>query len=158
MIESIPDILTEELSRLQDEIIENHEKEGQVVTGKTRKSFSHYLVSDNRGILEGAAYVGVLERGRGSARRSGGGGSSNFLDNLKEWIRVRWNDVKGEEDLERKAKFLKWYLNKFGSKNYREGKHIDIFTKSIDNFIDRVTSRVGQHFETRVKNRKKKII
>lgn len=152
MAANIPDILNEEFARLEADIKQRHNQAGQNVTGKTLSAYS-YTVNGFHGYLEGAAYVGTLERGRGPAKR-GGIGNSDFLDNLKQWIQARGLDYgDSPEGLERLAKFLKWYINKNGNKLFRSGQHEDILTTPINEFIDRVFKRVSEVFMLDVENK-----
>lgn len=151
MAETIQDILNDELGILESDILKKHEQSGQVATGKTKASFSHYLPSATIGVLEGAMYAGALERGRGPATGKGWG-NSDFLQNLKEWIVVRGLSYKDEADLERLAKFLKWWINKNGTKLFSSGKTIDIFTTPLAEFTERLSQRVSIHFRKDIDN------
>ena len=151
MPETVKDILKDELGRLQSDIIKRHEQSGQVATGRTKASFSNYLTSENSGVLEGAMYAGTLERGRGAAKGKGSG-QSNFLQNLKEWIVVRGLEYKDEADLERLAKFLKWWINKNGTKLFSSGKTIDIFTTPLNEFTERLSGRLGKNISGNIEN------
>lgn len=147
----IEDILSKELEVLQQDIIKRHEESGQVATGKTRAAFSNRLTSSNVGVLEGAMYAGALERGRGPSSGKGSG-NSNFIQNLKEWIVARGLTYKDEADLERLAKFLKWYINKNGTKLFRSGQTKDIFTTPISDFTERLTTKISSAFEKTIEN------
>lgn len=151
MEKNVSDILLEELDLLQKEIIDNHERAGQVATGKTKASISHFLINPYHGVLTGPTYIGVLETGRGPAKGKGSG-TSNFLDNLKQWIMARWVDIKDVDDLERKAKFLKWWINKNGTWAFRKKEHHDIFTTAIDKFTKRITERISKYYLVEVTN------
>lgn len=152
MAETIQYILDDELGILQSDILVKHEQAGQKASGKTASSFSHYLASANIGVLEGAMYAGTLERGRGPATGKGNG-NSDFLQNLKEWIIVRGLSYTDEADLERLAKFLKWWINKNGTKLFRSGKTIDIFTTPLIDFSERLSQRVSVHFTNDIDNK-----
>ena len=96
-------------------------------------------------------YSGTLEKGRGSAKGKGSG-NSDFLQNLKEWIVARNISYKDEKDLERLAKFLKWYINKNGTKLFRSGKTQDIFTTPIKDFTERISLRISSFYEKDIQN------
>lgn len=152
MNESISNIITEELDILLSDVKTRLEQSGQVATGKTRDSFNVYLSNPYTGVLEGAAYAGVLERGRGPAKGGGSSSNSDFIENLKQWIVARNWVVKDAKDLEQKAKFLKWYLNKFGSWAFRNNSRTDIFTTPIEQFKKRITERVSNYYTTQIDN------
>lgn len=138
-------IINEELDKLTDEIIANHEKAGQVATGRTKASLSHYMQSPTVGVLEGASYVSVLERGRPPRKSSTE--SQTFKDNLKQWIQARGLDYRGtQEGLERLAKFLRWHINKNGTKLFRSRNRLDIYTTPISRFEERLTNRLAAEF------------
>jgi len=148
----IPKILNEEFASLEYEIKQRHIQAGQNVTGHTLSLYS-YTVNGFHGYLEGAAYVGTLERGRGPAK---GGNSNNtdFLDNLKQWIVSRGLDYgDSPEGLERLAKFLKWYINKNGNKLFRSGQTEDIFSTPINDFIERVSTRLSDLYLLDIDNK-----
>lgn len=147
----IEEILKEELGFLENDITKRIKDSGQVATGKTIQSFEHYLSAKNKGELSGAMYSGTLERGRGPATGKGSG-NSDFLANLKEWIQVRGLQYKDEADLERLAKFLKWWINKNGTKLFRSGKTIDIFTTPISDFTSRLSERISNAYTEDIEN------
>lgn len=143
-------ILLEELEKLKNDIISRHEKSEQVTTGRTKRSFSVGLLSPSHGVLEGAAYAGVLERGRGPRRKDE---LTDFLENLKIWIVARGLDYGGnEKGLERLARFLRWYINKYGTKLFRTGRTIDIFTTPMDDVARRLSERLGVFYMNEVSN------
>lgn len=153
MANKIAVILNEELEQLQEDIIQRHEQAGQVATGKTIASYSHYLTGDFSGALEGAPYVGVLERGRGPAKSGSGDAKEDFIEGLKEWILARGLDYGGDiEGLERLAKFFRWWLNQFGNKMYRNNETEDIFSTPIEEFNNRLSNRISIYFESEITN------
>lgn len=144
----IPEILLEELAQLQEDIITRHERAGQVATGRTKASFSHKLTGFYTGVLEGAAYSGALERGRGPIKRLT---PTDFLERLREWIVAKGLDYGGSpEGLERLAKFLRWWINKNGTWAFRSGQSNDIFTTPMSDFSARLTDRIGNLFISEV--------
>ena len=151
-MEAVSDILNQEFETLLSDVVARHEQAGQVATGKTRASFSHSLTGAQSGVFEGAFYSGALERGRGPAR-GGGGGNSDFLDNLKQWIVAKGLNYGGnEKGLERLAKFFRWYINKNGTKLFRSGQTEDILSTPINDFSERVSNRVGALFANEITN------
>ncbi|MCL2596260.1 MAG: hypothetical protein FWD66_01070 [Paludibacter sp.] len=146
-MEQVEQILESELTELENDI--KSRIKTYYATGRTEKSLSH-KVSGFSGILEGATYIETLERGRPPAR--GGDSKGAFLANLKEWIRVRWKDVKDEKDLERKAKFLKWYINKYGNKKFRNGEKDDVLSKPIADFTEQISQRISDLYLIQITN------
>ncbi|MDR0541044.1 MAG: hypothetical protein LBH19_02400 [Dysgonamonadaceae bacterium] len=142
--------LEKELEQLKADIIARHESAGQVATGRTRDSFSVRMVSSTSGVLEGAAYAGALERGRGPLKNRE---ESDFLERLKEWIVARGLDYGGNtKGLERLAKFLRWWINKNGTKIFRTGRHVDIFTTPMENLSDRISEQIGVLYSNEISN------
>ncbi len=152
MEKNVSEILLEELDILHNEIVGNLIRNKQVVTGKTKDSITHYLVTPYRGVLSGPAYLGVLEDGRGPAK-GGGKEDKEFIINLKRWIIARGLDYGGDlEGLERLARFLKWFINKNGNWMFRNNQRIEVYTKAIDKFTKRLKDRIAKHLNVEVSN------
>jgi hypothetical protein len=138
---NITQLLDTGLSKLKRDIIRNMEQSGQSATGTTAKALEH-SVSRFHGMLEGAPWTFTLEKGRGSAKRNTGQ-KAEFVENLKRWIAAKGIPVSSQEDLERLANFFRWYINKFGTKLFREGGRKDIFTPAINEFSDNLAENLS---------------
>ncbi|MDR2065472.1 MAG: hypothetical protein LBP85_07190 [Prevotellaceae bacterium] len=147
--QEIEKMLDNEFASLQQNIINTHEQAGQVATGKTRSALEH-SVSGLSGILLGAPWTFTLERGRGPAKSGNSQGA--FLENLKQWIVAKGIPYNDNEDLERLAKFFKWYINKFGTNLWRKGGRQDIFTPAIKEFSNNVANGVANIYVDEVTN------
>ena len=134
-------LLDDGLSKLKEDIIANIERAGKSATGTTVKALEH-SVSGFRGMLEGAPWTFTLERGRGKAKRNTGQ-KKEFIEGLKRWIVARGIPVNSQEDLERLAKFFRWYINEHGTKLFREKGRKDIFTPPINEFTDSLSENLS---------------
>ncbi|OJV40841.1 MAG: hypothetical protein BGO29_14835 [Bacteroidales bacterium 36-12] len=143
----ISKILHEELLQLKNDVIYRHEQARQVASGKTRSMFDEYLTSDYSGVLEGASYVGVLERGRGAGKVP-----YNFKDILQRWAQAKGLTFKSEADFNRWVYFVIKKIKEEGTTLYRSESNEDIFSTPISEFTDRLSSRVVSYFETEIKN------
>ena len=147
----ISDILKEELETLKTDIIARHEQSGQVASGDTKASFNEYLTSGYSGVLEGAAYVGVLERGRRAGKVP-----YDFKDILQRWAQAKGLAFSTQADFNRFAYFVTKKIREEGTELYRTGKmhnnqEPDIFTTPIAEFTERLSSKVAIFFETEIK-------
>lgn len=151
-------IIASALDDAIEEIRSNSRAAGQVVTGKTLKSLYREVVPEADGYtarLYGRAYFGALETGSGPARKRGTDAElEEFQRNLEEWCRIRGFPSSGltPEQLTRVAKWLRWRLNKYGSRLYRKGGRKDIFTPAVENFEERLTEQLTSFYSTEVEN------
>lgn len=142
----IEDILREELERLKSDIGDALRRNDKVVTGKTLRSLS-VEVNGKNGALWGADYIQNVKRGRRPRQSTE---ESDFLQNLKQWIVARHIPVKDNKDLDRLARFFRWYINKYGSKAWREGKEYDIYDTAIREFEERLEKRIIAIYENQI--------
>lgn len=133
-------ILGEELETLRLDLVGRMQAANLIATGRTARSL-RWAASGGKGELRGAAWFGTLEKGRGPWR--GGRENPQFLKNLTDWIRARGMQFRTEQELIRFAKYLKWKINKSGSRLYRLGGRKDIYTPAFNLFADRLRQRVA---------------
>jgi hypothetical protein len=139
-------IIQSELEQLKAEIIFRHEQAGQVASGKTRASFE-IVTSESSGELWGNSYVGVLERGRKPGKVP-----YNFRDILKRWATAKGISFSSEADMNRWAYFVAKKIREEGTLLYARGRREDIFETPINNFIDRITNRIGSIYQSEIEN------
>lgn len=144
---TIQEILTTELEKLKRDIIVNHERAGQVASGRTRDSLSVENVSASGGELQGASYLGVLERGR-----KGGKVPYNFIEILKKWAAHKGISFSNEKDFNRWAYFVQKKIKEEGTKLFRSGQTLDIFDTPIKDFTKRLGEQVGTMYQTQIAN------
>lgn len=104
-------------------------------TGKTARSIEY--IAEARGekyklIVLGREYLMALETGR---KPKGDKPSPSMVKNIQEWM-----DAKG---MEGSAYGIARYINKHGSKLYREGGRRDVITNVVnESLIDRISKDV----------------
>lgn len=144
---SISQILNEELEQLKSDIIFRHEQSGQVASGKTKASFETSIPNDYTGQLLGVGYSGALERGR-----KPGGVPRDFIEILRRWAQAKGISFKDEERFNIWANGVKWKIIKEGTKLYRSGLTEDIFTTPFEQFTNRLYTRIEVQFEQELTN------
>lgn len=156
-MQSTKQILDELLAECVADIRRRFMASGKNVTGRTIASLESRTEQSGSGDLTGsilgARYFGAMETGRGPYA---GGPSSQgaFLQNLKQWCAIRGVPAEGltEEQYLRFANFLRWRINKFGTKLYRDGGRKDIFTPPVEEFQRKLEERVLLFYEHEVQN------
>lgn len=146
----IRQILTEELERLRQRVIENMGRADQIVTGKTRDSM-RVEVGDTAGgafgVLTGRQAFSTLERGSRPWLQPPRRVPRFFADLIGEWI---------------EAKGLSGQLNKWavahtiihrGSKLYRTGGRADVYSPEISDTLERIGDRVIESYSVLVSDR-----
>lgn len=131
--EEITTLLTNAFGKCIAEIKSNSESAGQVATGKTLRSLEFTLQKEGTAYIArilGRPYFGTLETGRG-VYQGGKGDPRGFNQRLIEWMKARGFQCRSEEEYERQANRLRWYINKFGTKLYQKGGRKDIFSPAV---------------------------
>lgn len=152
-MDSIKDILSEELETLRVDVIDRHEKakdskgNSQVATGNTRDSFGWRLTGDYSGVFEGASYAGVLQTGR-----KGGKVPYDFKDILKRWAEAKGITFNTDADFNRFAYFVAQKIRKEGTNLYSSGNTIDIFDTPIRDFEIRLQNRLSVFYTAEIQN------
>lgn len=158
-MQSIHDIIADNLDVMIAEIKTNSTRAGQVATGRTLKSLEKVIHSggnlDYSAQVLGRPFFGTLETGSGPARKRGSDKDREaFKSSLSEWCRIRGFPSSGltDEQYRRAAERLRWYILRYGSKLYRKGGRRDIFTPAVKTFEDRLTNSLASLFETEIVN------
>ncbi len=142
-------------------ITRRHIALGQKVTGKTIASLERQLF-DNGGLnftaqLLGRPYFGVLDKGAGPAKRRGTDEErAEFIRSLTEWCRIRGFPSGGltEAQYLRTAKWLKWRINKFGTRMHNNPSMQDkVITPEIAIFEDKLEKALNVWFDDEIDNR-----
>ncbi|MDR1544950.1 MAG: hypothetical protein LBS50_11235 [Prevotellaceae bacterium] len=141
------EIIKTELEVLQADVITRQQAAGKSVTGKTRDLFSVENVSIEGGQLWGAAYAGVLERGRRAGKVP-----YDFKDILLRWAKVKGISFQNNSDADRWAYFVAKKIREEGTALYRSGQTEDIFTTAISEFEDRLAERVSLFYQMEIQN------
>lgn len=141
-MDTLTNILNEELDALRADIIARQRALGKTATGRTAASIQTRITPDGNGELLLPEWFGSLETGRGPARSKGDG--DGFTDSLREWITAKGIPYNNEADLQRLARFLRWRINTFGSAMYRNGQNTPIVEPAVDDFTRRLEQRVTE--------------
>jgi hypothetical protein len=133
---AIQDILDKFGSETVNIIADNMRANDQVATGETLESLK-YDATDSRLLVTGAPYIMALETGRRPRTSSQEGG---LASKLERWIVAKSIPIR--RTLEQDAKSLAWFINKYGTKLFREGGRKDVITPAVSQ--DRVNGLVKQ--------------
>lgn len=142
----VTNLLWYELQLLRQDIINALERTDKTATGRTDEAIQ-VVVNGNGAELQGPAHLFTLESGRGPAR-GGSNDKQQFIENLKAWIIAKGISYKDENDLLRLAGFFRWYINKFGTKQYRQGKREDVVAPAVERFKKSVNGKLADIYTT----------
>lgn len=143
-IRDIEVMLTEVFEQAKRDIIANHERAGQVASGKTRDSLSVEVVSDTTSAtatMYGRKYFAALETGSQPWKKQYTHPPRPFVDTIQ-----RWMDDKGIEGVS--AYLVARKIMREGSKLYRDGGRKDIFTPVMEDIEQRIDAELSSIFET----------
>ena len=149
-------MLAEELGTTVADVRKAISASGQSATGRTAQSLEARVKSENgviSGQLLGRPYAWALETGSRPARKKGTEAERQaFIRQLYEWCRARGlpDGAASEEQRLRFAKFLKWHINKYGTRLYRRGGRKDVITPSLQRLEREVPPRVGSYYVSEI--------
>lgn len=135
---------------------------GQVATGKTLRALEVRLRAEGTAVIGeiwGRPYTGALEAGSRPARKRGTAGErAQMIRAMKEWCAVRGLTAgMTDKQAENFARWLSWYIKKYGTRLYRHGGRRDIITPALDATRDTLNTRLGEYaaqlFETNTDNK-----
>lgn len=131
---------------------------GQVATGKTLRALEVRMKVEGANIIGqiwGRPYTGTLETGsRPARRRSNPQAQKAMVENLKEWCAIRGLSAGlTDKQAENLAKYLAWYIKRYGTKLYREGGRRDIITPAIEATKQTLEQQLGLYYEELIKTR-----
>lgn len=157
---SIKETVEQLVTDLLDDIRRNHEAAGQKVTGKTISSLESSVLDEGEGSLRvqvsGFSYMGVLDTGAQPARRKGTDEErEEMIKNLTEWCRMRGVPESGltEDKYRQFAKYLKWRINKFGTRLYYEkDRQNKVIAPAVERFEERLAEQLSVYYEWEVMN------
>lgn len=143
-----------ELNLLKQKIITNHERAGQVASGRTKASLR--VIEDADGAsLVGASHFGVLEHGRKPGKVPKG-----FYEIIRQWVldkginytpipyvrrpSARWQPkyTPQERGLRSLSGAIASKIKKKGTRQFRKGRRIDIYTEPIDRTMEDITKEI----------------
>jgi hypothetical protein len=135
-------ILSEELDRLREDIINSQKEHNAWASGKTAEGYAVNVESPFHAALEGYAYVGAMDKGRKAGKVP-----YNFNEIIKRWIEAKGLKPKGNESLERMANSIAWCIKKKGSYLHRNGYELHLFDEPVKNFSERLADRLSSLYQ-----------
>jgi hypothetical protein len=118
------EILTQFLETIRNEIIQEHIRQGQRVTGKTLESLE-ISVNDTTGTLSAAGYIGVLEDGRRP-------GKFPPVSKIEQWIIDRGIIPKGKISITSLAFIMARKISQEGTILNQRGGNSGVLSKAIN--------------------------
>lgn len=137
-------MLTEVFEQAKRDIIANHERAGQVASGKTRDSLSVEVTSDTTSAtatMYGRKYFAALETGSQPWKKQYKHPPKPFVETIAKWM-----TDKGIEGVS--AYLVARKIMREGSKLYRDGGRQDIFTPVMSDIEERIDAQLSSIFET----------
>ena len=158
-MQDIHNIIDSAISEAIEQIKQASTSAGQKVTGRTLASLEGRVTVEANGnfVAEilGRPFFGALETGSGPARSKGSESArKQFITDLTLWCKARGFTSSGlsDEQYERVAKWLAWYLKRYGSSLYRKGGRRDIFTPAVDVLTQRLLEDIPLLFSQQIVN------
>ena len=125
---------------------------GQVATGRTLRALEVRVRNEGAAIIGeiwGRPFTGALETGSRPARRKGTAAERKaMVADMKEWCRIRGlTDGMTDKQAENFARWLSWYIKRYGSALYRKGGRRDIITPAVEATKNELAERLGAYYE-----------
>ena len=125
---------------------------GQVATGRTLRALEVRVRNEGAAIVGeiwGRPFTGALETGSRPARRKGTAAERKaMVADMKEWCRIRGlTDGMTDKQAENFARWLSWYIKRYGSALYRKGGRRDIITPAVEATKNELAERLGAYYE-----------
>jgi hypothetical protein len=143
-IRDIEVMLTEVFEQAKRDIIANHERAGQVASGKTRDSLSVEVTSDTTSAtatMYGRKYFAALETGSAPWKKQYEHPPRPFVETIAKWM-----TDKGIEGVS--AYLVARKIMREGSRLYRDGGKQDIFTPVMSDIEQRIDAELSSILET----------
>ena len=153
----VRDILQDALTRCVDDIKRRHVNAGQKATGRTMDALEVRVRAEGAAIIGeiwGMPYTGAWETGSRPARRKGTDAEHQaMVRNLKEWAAIRGLTAgMTDRQAENLARYLAWYIKRYGSRLWRNGGRRDIITPAVEATERVLEERLSQYYETQMDN------
>lgn len=143
-IQDIEAMLQEVFEQAKRDIIANHERAGQVASGKTRDSLSVEVSSDitsATATMYGRKYFAALETGSAPWKKQYKHPPRPFVETIAKWM-----TDKGIEGVS--AYLVARKIMREGSRLYRDGGKQDIFTPVMEDIEERIDAELSSILET----------
>jgi hypothetical protein len=124
----------------------------QVATGRTLRALEVRVRNEGAAIIGeiwGRPFTGALETGSRPARRKGTAAERKaMVADMKEWCRIRGlTDGMTDRQAENFARWLSWYIKRYGSALFRKGGRRDIITPAVEATKNELAERLGAYYE-----------
>lgn len=143
-IRDIEVMLTEVFEQAKRDIIANHERAGQVASGKTRDSLSVEVTSDTTSAtatMYGRKYFAALETGSAPWKKQYKHPPRPFVETIAKWM-----TDKGIEGVS--AYLVARKIMREGTRLYRADGRQNIFTPVMSDIEERIDAELSSIFET----------
>lgn len=143
-IRDIEVMLQEVFEQAKRDIIANHERAGQVASGKTRDSLIVEVTSDTTSAtatMYGRKYFAALEAGSAPWKKQYKHPPRPFVETIAKWM-----TDKGIEGVS--AYLVARKIMREGSRLYRDGGKQNIFTPVMEDIEERIDAELSSIFET----------
>jgi hypothetical protein len=123
-----------------------------VATGRTLRALEVRVRNEGAAIVGeiwGRPFTGALETGSRPARRKGTAAERKaMVADMKEWCRIRGlTDGMTDKQAENFARWLSWYIKRYGSALFRKGGRRDIITPAVEATKNELAERLGAYYE-----------
>lgn len=139
----IEDVLRSVFEQARQDIIANHERAGQVASGRTRDSIKVEVVpgvSEYTATLYGREYFGALETGSRPWRKQYQHPPKPFVETIQQWMTDK--GISGVS-----AYLVARKIMREGSKLYRDGGREDIFTPVLQEVEEKLSQEISKIFD-----------
>jgi len=130
--------LKTELQELIDNIAKQNMYSGNKISDSIMKLFQIEVRDTGAGILV-PYWISVLQRGRGPRRSTK---SSGLVKIIYRWMQKRnmfkSSTAKGKLN---EAKYLTWYINKYGNQQFRSKVFVDIYETERKKTIEKIDNK-----------------
>ena len=130
--------LKPELQELINNIAKRNMYSGNKISDSIMKLFEIEVRDTGAGILV-PYWISVLQRGRGPRRSTK---SSGLVKIIYRWMQKRnmfkSNTAKGKLN---EAKYLTWYINKYGNQQFRSKTFVDIYETERKKTIEKIDNK-----------------
>ena len=146
-MEGIEKVILDSLQALKAEIQQNIDATGKTASGKAKREIEIVREGDTYKLI-GVPYFNILEEGR-----AGGRVPKGFYHIIKQWAVDKGIFAATDRDLSRFAYFTSRKIANFGTEQYRTGKRTDIYTDSVNKYVDSLSNKIGIFYQKSIINR-----
>lgn len=132
------------VERARQQVIEAHQRAGQVASGRTRDSFVVEDYSDSNGLkvcLWGRQFTQGLETGR-----AGGRVPQGFYGIIRQWAIDKGLRFGTDRERNTFAYFVSRKIAREGTSLYRSGGRNDIYTPAFNELIEKIDNELSDFF------------